>query len=96
MKGELDGLVAIGGFLAQWLWWLQSDTPRLSPAVASFYFSSLFSPNFHIIYNILKRQPIIINMYVVDKVKKGSATHIKLFFGAYITIQECRIPSLPF
>ena len=40
MKGESDGAGFCGGFVAQWLWRLQSDTLGSSPAVAGF---SLFS-----------------------------------------------------
>ena len=45
MKGEIqfEGAGCCVTFVAQWLWWLQSDTLSLSPAVAVFFFSSTFS-----------------------------------------------------
>ena len=40
MKGELEGTGCCGGFVARWLWELQSDTLGLSPAVAGFFLFS--------------------------------------------------------
>ena len=43
MKGELWKAGCCGGFVAQWLWWLQPDTPGASPSTAGFFFAFLLS-----------------------------------------------------